>query len=224
MICKICGTEETDNPDGVCDDCKKRINALAKKIKNEKEKIFNNIRKEEVTAYIFLKTEFKKDNIISNYLFRFVFQSFYRLDGSGLSQEHKDRFFELLHEKQDNLSEILLELYKIKRRTKKGKHSVQFSFATKLLHTLDNDKPILDSNVNRVLKIGETKGEKRTERINSRVKQYTILQNIIQELLITPEIKKLKDDFRKKFNVDNTDISDVKVLDFILWSYGDLIK
>ena len=22
MICKICGTEETDIPDGICDDCK----------------------------------------------------------------------------------------------------------------------------------------------------------------------------------------------------------
>ena len=22
MICKICGTNETDNPDGICDDCK----------------------------------------------------------------------------------------------------------------------------------------------------------------------------------------------------------
>jgi len=22
MICKICGTEETDNPDRICDDCK----------------------------------------------------------------------------------------------------------------------------------------------------------------------------------------------------------
>jgi len=22
MICKICGTEETENPDGICDDCK----------------------------------------------------------------------------------------------------------------------------------------------------------------------------------------------------------
>jgi NMD protein affecting ribosome stability and mRNA decay len=22
MLCKICGVEETDNPDGVCDDCK----------------------------------------------------------------------------------------------------------------------------------------------------------------------------------------------------------
>lgn len=22
MLCKICGTEETDNPDGICDDCK----------------------------------------------------------------------------------------------------------------------------------------------------------------------------------------------------------
>ena len=22
MICKICSTEETDNPDGICDDCK----------------------------------------------------------------------------------------------------------------------------------------------------------------------------------------------------------
>jgi NMD protein affecting ribosome stability and mRNA decay len=22
MLCKICGVEETDNPDGICDDCK----------------------------------------------------------------------------------------------------------------------------------------------------------------------------------------------------------
>lgn len=22
MICKICGINETDNPDGICDDCK----------------------------------------------------------------------------------------------------------------------------------------------------------------------------------------------------------
>jgi len=22
MICKICGVEETENPDGICDDCK----------------------------------------------------------------------------------------------------------------------------------------------------------------------------------------------------------
>jgi len=22
MTCKICGTEETENPDGICDDCK----------------------------------------------------------------------------------------------------------------------------------------------------------------------------------------------------------
>jgi len=22
MLCKICGTQETDNPDGICDDCK----------------------------------------------------------------------------------------------------------------------------------------------------------------------------------------------------------
>ena len=25
MICKICGMNETDNPDGICDDCKVSI-------------------------------------------------------------------------------------------------------------------------------------------------------------------------------------------------------
>lgn len=25
MICKICGVNETDNPDGICDDCKDSI-------------------------------------------------------------------------------------------------------------------------------------------------------------------------------------------------------
>ena len=25
MLCKICGSQETDNPDGICDDCKFNI-------------------------------------------------------------------------------------------------------------------------------------------------------------------------------------------------------
>ena len=38
------------------------------------------------------------------------------------------------------------------------------------------------------------------------------------------EIQENISHFRKKFNVDKIQISDIKVLDFILWSYGKLIS
>lgn len=123
-------------------------NKIIEEIFKKLDKILENIDKESIFVYLFLKDEHKKGNIKNNLLFQFVFKSYYRLDNAGLGNKLKNRYFELLADKQKDLRKILLELYKIK--TLKNKNTIQFCFATKLLNTLDNNNPIFDAEVSRV--------------------------------------------------------------------------
>jgi len=129
---------------------------IIKEICELQDAIFLNITLESVDVYLFLKDEYKKGNIKDNTVFQFVFRSYYRLDNAGLTDEFKKRYFELLADKQTDLKTILWDLYEFP--TRRNLKAVQFSFATKLLHTLDNNKPIFDAEVARVIHESVTGG------------------------------------------------------------------
>ena len=194
---------------------------LVEEIKKRKEEILDNIDRESIDVYIFLRDEFKKSNILDNHVFQFVFRSFYRLDNAGLSDKQKKCFFELLARNRIDLSTVLSELYDIP--TLRGKNTIQYSFATKLLHTVDNNTPIFDRFIMMTLKTGNIKGKTKQEKIESRIENYNTLQEKFYDLIEKKEIKEIISQFRERFSIDKTKISDTKVLDFILWSYGKLI-
>lgn len=54
------------------------------------------------------------------------------------------------------------------------------------------------------------------------MKIYEYLENTYKDFLQNERIKKIILQFKSKFNVKNGEISDVKVLDFIIWSLGKL--
>ena len=137
--------------------------------------ILKNINQESVDVYLWLKNEYKKGNIKDNTVFQFVFRSYYRLDNAGLGEKLKRKYFELLNRKENKLETILHGLYIIS--TDNGNNTVQFSFATKLLHTIDNSKPIFDKEVSAVIHkavIGNNGKEKR----ESAKRIYVYLENL----------------------------------------------
>ena len=176
---------------------------------------------ESIDVYRFLRDEYKKGSINSNNVFQFVFRSYYRLDNAGLGDALKKKYFELLANRQDNLKKILLELYRIP--TLRNFNAVQFSFATKLLHTIDTNNPIFDSEVSEVIHKRVT-GKNMEEKIESCLKIYDSLKSTYMMLLQDKEIKNLILKFREKFRVDENDMPDMKVLDSIVWSLGKLMK
>lgn len=163
--------------------------------------------------------EFKKGDILGNHVFQLVFRAYYQLDNPGFSKEQKKRFFELLDLGQQDLDKILTDLYSIKT-------NIQFSFATKLLHTIDTSKPIYDRYVGHSLKIGNVygKNQKKPKRIDLCLKKidscYELLTSRTQALLRKDEVKKIIKDFHTKYP-NRRQIFDMKVLDFILWTYGN---
>lgn len=192
---------------------------IIKEILEKQNEILENIKQESVAVYLFLKNEYKKGDIINNNLFQFVFRSYYRLDGAGLSEKQKVKYFQLLAKKEDDLKIILNILYKLSDLNKRN--AIQFSFATKLLHTIDNSKPIFDAEVSRVFCVPR-RGKTKKEKIIACLSIYEFLKNTYSDLLLDKEIIKLIVKFRSKFKDKDKNISDIKVLDFIIWSLGKI--
>lgn len=145
------------------------------------------------------------------------------MDNAGLSKDIKCYFFYLLEKREANLEYILSELYEIP--TLKGKNTMQFSFATKLLHTIDNDKPIFDSRVKSTLQIkskGSGKHSDKDTKIRSCIEIYDSLEQWYVKLKENEKVKNFISKFKLKFRIDKEKISDTKILDFIIWSLGKL--
>jgi len=198
------------------------IDKIIKEIDEKQEDILSNLNSKSIKDYIFIKNEFDNDNILNNSKFQSRFKSFYRMNSAGLSDSQKKRFFELLSDKsdkQENLTYILSELYEIPRLNRT--HSIQFSFATKLLHTINNNKPIYDKKIAEIINIC-VQGANKNKKILSCIEIYNFLEKLYLNMLQDKTIINIISEFRLKFKVNEKNISNIKVLDFIMWSLGDL--
>jgi|SRR3989344_8314714 len=167
-----------------------------------------NIR-ESIEVYLFIQQNFPAK--INDKFFRFVYKSFYGLNNAGLREECKNKYFKLLESKENSLQKILITLYEYP--TLKGYNSYQLSFATKLLHTLDNSLPIYDSNIASLFKLPPKKSD-----LTRCIKTYNLLKEKFGLLLKDSQIQEHIHKIKKTYRAEK--ISDAKILDFMLWSIG----
>lgn len=203
---------------------------LITRVKEKTVEIINNLDRESVDVYNFITSEFKKGDVSRNYLFQFVFRSYYRLDNAGLTSEFKSRYFELMEENRENkpveIEVLLRELEKFPRikenKTEKKKGSFQFSFVSKLINTLDSDIPIYDSKVSKAI-IGSSYSP--IGEFDDKLTVYSARHELIRKtyayIIESKSFASIFSDFDKSFP-DNR-LSDLKKLDFIFWSYGKIV-
>ena len=198
----------------------KKIREITDWIENNSNEIIENIDQESVDVYNFLKTEFKKSNVNENYLFQFVFRSFYRIDNAGLTPEFKKDYFKILeeyrNEKQFDFEKVLRRLYSFPNR--KGQNSLQFSFVTKMFNTINDSKSIYDSEVARMFSLSrpyQSEFEIKLDKYLDQLDKIQIGYEQINEQNLLPKTTGLFDQVFK----DNK-LSEMKKLDFIFWSAG----
>lgn len=194
---------------------------IIEEIYNRQDEIISNISRESIDVYLWLGDEYKKGSVKDNAVFQFVFRSYYRLDNAGLGEELKRRYFELLDGKENNLESILNKLYEV--TTEKGANTVQFSFATKLLHTIDNSKPIFDTEVSAIIHEAVI-GNSREAKTESAKIIYAYMEDLYPKLINNEKIQKVIEKFKSKFNISTKRITEQKMLDFLIWSLGKLKK
>ncbi|SFC95158.1 hypothetical protein SAMN04487907_1233 [Zunongwangia mangrovi] len=195
---------------------------IASWIKNNAKEIIANIEYESIEVYEYLSRQFKESDVSENPLFQFVYRSYYRIDNAGLTQEFKKEYFNLLEEfkvkKELEIIEIIDRLYKY--RNLKDQKSIQFSFATKLVNTIDKKTPIYDSKVCRVFNFKNPPQKSFDKKVNKYLEQLSIISATYHDILDSGLLSKVIFMFDCKFE---NNLSPVNKLDFIFWSAGKIL-
>jgi hypothetical protein len=176
-----------------------------------------------VPVYLFLAERFRSTpDITGDLVFQFLFRSFYRLDNAGLTPEFKDAYFQLLQKHRTGRSpdpgEVCQELSRLK--TRKKLKSLQFSFATKLVATIDPELPIYDSFVASLFGFRppyyQRDPRKRLELLRDFYKRLT---ETCRWLSGQPELRAINEAFARQ-EQEWGKLPSLKQLDFILWAAG----
>ncbi len=206
------------------------INLKNKIIKSE-DKIFDFFKepkqKNHFKYYFYITKNFKQGKIDDE--FKRKYKYFYVMDRAGLTRpDHFNEYFKLLKKKETSLAVILKKLYKIPRQT--GDNALFLSFASKLMHTINNKLPIYDRNISAILDLPKTKDNNLNleQKIDQRIKIYNELKYKFNKLLNDKKVLSLVNSLRikfKQFSKDNKEfewnnklINNTKLLDSILWA------
>lgn len=193
-------------------------------IDNNAQTIIDNISHESIDVYNFLKIQFNNSDITKNYLFQFVYRSFYRLDNAGLTAQFKSEYFNLMqHNRQVddfNYAITLQRLFEIFNY--KGQNTFQFSFATKMQNTINNNTPIYDNEVAKVFSFNRSRqGANFEDKLDFYLNQLRIINQTYTTIVNNNRLQSTINLFDNKFQMNN--LGQIKKLDFIFWSTGKLL-
>jgi hypothetical protein len=181
--------------------------------------IVEGIERESLDVYLFLKQQFNSGPILQNYLFQFVYRSFYRLDNAGLTPEFKTEYFRLMEECRSSncldLTTLAKHLYEIRNRQKQKT----------LANTINDDYPLYDSGVAKIFGFNVPYNYKpMEERLTAYLEFYDNLKNYYHELLSGEDSAPIFASFQETYPNDILSrIPRLKLLDFFIWSAGKKI-
>ncbi len=165
-------------------------------------------KKRGIEKYAEIMRDFPNVNVESDKNFQKKFNGFYRVRRNEAWQKVYYAILERGKKQSLSFEEVLREIYNETGR-------VESSFASKLIHTLNNDMPIWDRFV--LQNLGKTmpicKGEKKLKKA---IRIYNEIIVWYKESVGKEEIKEKIDDFDQVFP-EYAWFSKTKKLDFILW-------
>lgn len=157
--------------------------------------------------------------------FQTRYKNFWRLNAARLSPDYCQTYFAELRSAQLNTTspdKVAARLFATPTH-RNGRQSLQFSFATKLVHTADPTTPIYDSLIAAFYFFQEP-SQKLS--LPKRIAHLTAFQKFLvqeyQRILSKKLLARSISSFRKHFKAQN--FTDQKVIDSLLWSFVGLLK
>ena len=181
---------------------------------------FKEFQKESIIRFLglkkfdYIKENLYKCDISKKEEFQTAFDSFYRV---RRNQEWRKIFFNYFEKVKMNknikFEEILQYMY-----DHTEDHSIEASFCSKMLSTINPDMPIWDQFVLKNLHL-KVEGKTKPERFKSTIETYYKIvekeENMLKEKEIQESVKAFRDYFKEY------KLSDIKILDYLLWSNRD---
>jgi hypothetical protein len=181
----------------------------------------------DIRTYLTLLNRFRNVNVARDTAFQSKYCRYWRLFGAGLSQNFRSAYFELMEGLRGrpipSIGEVTRILYDVPSN-KNGRKTLQFSFASKLLHTLYPHRPIYDSMVATFYRFSVPVPNKSFEvRLQSFLSFYGFLVIEYKKVLSNGSIQQPIAHFRHQFSVPD-EYTDEKIIDTLVWCAMDLRK
>jgi len=171
--------------------------------------------------------ELRKINVATNESYQKNFTSYYRVrrEASWLKEYYS--FMEIhKNDKELSFETILRYISNISHNVKVSKNNpdgiaktIDASFASKMLSTINTNYPIWDSQVVKTLGIKLYEGLNREEKIEAYIGAYKFLKKEVDSFIPTPQGVECIAIFDKMFPSFSY-INPVKKIDFYLWNMG----
>ena len=190
-----------------------KSDSLTERICHNREMILARISDSMIEKYFWLEEHLNRCNLAESEEFQRKFTHYYRM--RFVSKEYRHAFFTLFEkvkaQEEVSFEEVARQLY-----TVDGKH--EFSFITKMLHTIDPSRPIFDSQVKEALQINRTYEPNFEKRLQLDIGILNQISEQYQVLLTSAQIQELLAEIDRRSNPRK--MSTEKKLDFILWGLG----
>lgn len=205
---------------------KLNIKNLIKNLKTRSSIIIEDISQDFINIYNFIQDQYRisHGDIKNNSLFKFAFRRYYFQRNEWFyKKEFYENYFSLFSDKgmqsaiksgknvTEIIERIIEKLYVFKRR-------IELSYITKMIHTINNEYPIYDSNVVNALGIKKPLETDFIQRKNHYIKIFGRICEIYDYIIRN----ELLNDLISKFSLhrDISKLKNIKILDFIFWSAG----
>lgn len=175
----------------------------------------------QLDRYKYIMDNVNKVDVSKDEDFQRVFNEFYVLNGTGASSDWKAAYYAYFQEVKNNpdkqtLETIIRHFYEdenVPPYNAAVNKRIELSFSSKMLATIQPDKPIWDSHVSRFLDIRDPKD------IAEAIQKYADLEDWYKSFLNTPDADNWVAAFDSAFP-EYTWISKTKKIDFIIWYKG----
>ena len=183
--------------------------------------------------YLYVKEHYDSGTFIKDSDFQAVYLDFYTIVvGIHVTQAFIDEYFALLKESKEwgedwdehamhGYVAARLEPFLFPSKNGDKKKKYQYSFISKLLHTANNELPIYDQNIHKVLEIERdpagTSKMLYAKRINCGVSTLDEIGDLYKDLFSSPTFARLLGTVKC---LSGAKISFVKKCDFIFWVMG----
>jgi hypothetical protein len=180
-------------------------------------------RKKDIDPYLLLLRMFDEGSVVNNERFKSTYRKYWQLNAARVSDSYCKHYFQVMenHRYSGNKSikDVVSVLYNVPSNLK-GIKTIQFSFATKLLHTIDNTLPMYDSLVADFYFCPQIKPYwKYAKKLSTYLQIYDFLlreqKRILDNHFLSESIGKVRGHFKLP-----REYTDQKIIDTLLWKFA----
>jgi hypothetical protein len=181
----------------------------------------------DIDPYLYLIRQLRGRRDLSDH-FKEVYRRYWNMTGRQVTSRFDRNYFDELQRLRGNVGvvctvgEVERSLRKHTRR--KGQQSVQFSYATKLVHMLDLHRPVYDSNVSAFFFFRVPSTYTPQKKLQRYLQLYEFLCTEYARIIKMDLLQRSISQFKIRFPSTVPDYTDEKVIDTLIWKFVRLLN